>query len=141
MTATLTIGRLARLAGVNVETIRYYQRRGLVEEPARLNGGYRQYPAEAVSRLHFIKRAQALGFSLEEVAALLGLSRASACAETRAVAVRKVVLIDRKLADLAAMRAALADLVIQCDANQADQVELACPIIVALAREERPING
>jgi MerR family mercuric resistance operon transcriptional regulator len=141
MSAALTIGRLARLAGVNVETIRYYQRRGLVEAPARVDGGYRHYPAEAVSQLRFIKRAQALGFTLEEVAGLLGLSRVSACAETRAVAARKVALIDRKLADLAAMRAALADLVTQCDANQAEQTEVACPIIVSLARDQRPISA
>jgi MerR family transcriptional regulator, mercuric resistance operon regulatory protein len=134
MSTALTIGRLARLASVNVETIRYYQRRGLVAEPERVNGGYRHYPADAVNRLRFIKRAQALGFTLEEVAGLLGLSQVRACAETRDVAARKVAQIDRKLADLAAMRAALADLVIQCDANQADQREVACPIIVSLAR-------
>jgi MerR family mercuric resistance operon transcriptional regulator len=135
MSTALTIGRLARLADVNVETIRYYQRRGLVAEPARVDGGYRHYPADAVNRLRFIKRAQVLGFSLEEVAGLLALSQVSACAETRDVATRKVALIDRKMADLAAMRAALTDLVTQCDGNQADQVDVACPIIVSLARE------
>jgi MerR family mercuric resistance operon transcriptional regulator len=134
MTADLTIGRLARLAGVHVETVRYYQRRGLVPEPERIDGGYRHYRADTITRLHFIKRAQALGFTLEEVGGLLGLSRVSACAETRDLAARRVALIDRKLADLGAMRAALADLVAQCDANQMDQAELACPIIVSLAQ-------
>jgi MerR family transcriptional regulator, mercuric resistance operon regulatory protein len=135
MSTALTIGRLARLAGVNVETIRYYQRRGLVAEPARAQGAYRHYPAEAVSRLHFIKRAQALGFTLEEVAGLLDLSRVNACAETRELAARKVTVINRKLADLEAMHAALTGLMTQCDAATADGAELACPIIVSLARE------
>jgi MerR family transcriptional regulator, mercuric resistance operon regulatory protein len=135
MRTALTIGRLARLAGVNVETIRYYQRRGLLVEPVRAEGAYRDYPAEAVGRLRFIKRAQALGFTLEEVAGLLDLSRVNACGETRELAARKVTIINRKLADLEAMRAALTGLMAQCDATTAEGTELACPIIVSLARE------
>jgi MerR family transcriptional regulator, mercuric resistance operon regulatory protein len=78
----LTIGQVATEGGVNVETIRYYQRRGLLEEPEKPVGGYRNYPKEIVKRIRFIKRAQALGFSLEEVAELLQLDLADGCAKS-----------------------------------------------------------
>ncbi len=133
MSRELTIGRVAKLAGVNVETIRYYQRRGLLAEPDKPHMGYRRYPMEMVKRLRFIKRAQALGFTLKEVSGLLGLEEACACAETRALAAHKVDLIDRKLADLAAMRQALASLVQQCDAGEPAE---GCPIIQALSQDE-----
>ena len=132
MSRALTIGRVARLAGVHVETIRYYQRRGLLIEPDKPLGTFRHYSADIVRRIHFIKHAQALGFTLEEVAELLRLSEASACTETRELAAHKVALIDRKMADLAAMREALAGLIRQCDTSQADS---ACPIILTLARD------
>lgn len=128
----LTIGRVAKLAGVSVETIRYYQRRGLLDEPAKPLGGYRRYPAWIVRRIRFIKRAQALGFTLEEVASLLELEQASACAETRALAAHKMDVIDRKIADLTSMREALANLLRQCDAGEPAG---GCPIIQVLARE------
>jgi MerR family mercuric resistance operon transcriptional regulator len=133
MARELTIGRVAELAGVNVETVRYYQRRGLLDEPAKPMGGYRRYSAEAVKHIRFIKRAQALGFTLEEVASLLTLEEACACAETRALAVHKVTLIERKLTDLAAMRDALAGLVRQCDAGEPAR---GCPIIQVLSQDE-----
>ena len=85
MATELTIGKLADAAGVNVETIRYYQRRGLLDEPAKPLGGHRRYPVDMVKRLRFIKRAQALGFTLSEVGGLLTLDESCACAETRAV--------------------------------------------------------
>jgi MerR family transcriptional regulator, mercuric resistance operon regulatory protein len=129
----VTIGRLAALAGVNVETIRYYQRRGLLDEPRKPLGGYRHYPAEVAKRVRFIKRSQALGFTLEETASLLRLDGADCCADTRELAAHKVALIERKLVDLAAMRDALAALVRQCDAGQ---VEASCPIIRALSRDD-----
>jgi len=132
MAEELTIGRVARLAGVHVETIRYYQRRGLLIEPDKPWGAYRRYPAETVKRLHFIKRAQALGFTLEEVGDLLRLSEASACAETYDLAMHKIEVIDRKLADLAAMREALAGLAKQCDPRHADG---GCPITLTLAQD------
>ena len=133
MPKELTIGRVADLAGVNVETIRYYQRRGLLNEPDKPHMGYRRYPADVVKHIRFIKRAQALGFTLEEIAGLLLLDEASACAETRALAAHKVDLIDRKLADLAAMRKALASLVQQCDAGEPAK---GCPIIHVLSQDE-----
>lgn len=132
MARNLTIGRVARLAGVGVETIRFYQRRRLLEEPPKPREGYRRYPEEAVKRIRFIKRAQVLGFTLEEVASLLDLEKARACAETRAMAAHKVDLIDRKLTDLTAMREALASLIEQCDAGEPAK---GCPIIDVLSRD------
>ncbi len=130
MTTPLTIGSLARAAGVNVETIRYYQRRGLLDQPQKPLGGVRRYPAAMVKRLHFIKRAQRLGFTLEEIAALLQLDEASACAATRELATRKLALIERKLADLTAICEALGNLIRQCDQGEKKS---GCPIIQALS--------
>ena len=132
MTSELTIGRIAKLARVNVETIRYYQRRGLLAEPDKPHMGYRRYPADIVKHIRFIKRAQALGFTLEEIAELLRLEEASSCAETRALATHKMELIDRKLTGLTAMREALAGLVQQCDAGQPAK---GCPIIQVLTQD------
>jgi MerR family transcriptional regulator, mercuric resistance operon regulatory protein len=126
MQRDLTIGRLAAAAGVNVETIRYYQRRGLLDEPRKPHGGYRHYPADVAKRIRFIKRAQALGFTLGEVASLLRPEAADCCTEIRELTAQKVALIERKLADLGAMRDVLASLVDRCDADKAEAV---CPII------------
>lgn len=90
----LTIGKLAERAGVSVETIRYYQRRDLLEEPEKPLGGYRRDPSDMEKRVRFIKRAQALGFRLEEVAGLLRLDALTACTETRELAARKLELIE-----------------------------------------------
>jgi MerR family transcriptional regulator, mercuric resistance operon regulatory protein len=128
----MSIGRLAGIAGVNVETIRYYQRRGLLTRPDRPERGFRRYSPELVRQVRFIKRAQQLGFTLEEIATLLRLSQAQACAETRELASRKLQGIDSKLADLAAIRQALAQLVRQCDVNGSADV---CPIIHSLATD------
>lgn len=128
----LTIGQVAKRAGVNVETVRYYQRRGLLAEPAMPPGGHRRYPEAAVQRLRFIKRAQALGFTLEEIAGLLHLDAACACAQTRELAAHKLELIERKIAGLVAMREVLGGLVRQCDREQA---AADCPIIHALTQE------
>jgi MerR family mercuric resistance operon transcriptional regulator len=130
MDAELSIGQLAHAAGVNIETIRYYQRRGLLDEPPKPLGGHRRYAPEQAKRVRFIKRAQALGFTLDEVGALLTLDAACACGETRALAVRKLSLIEQKMADLAAMRQALGGLVQQCDAGDGGAN---CPIIDVLA--------
>lgn len=129
MTTELSIGKLAKNAGVNIETIRYYQRRGLLDKPSKPLGGHRRYTLEQTKRVRFIKRAQALGFTLDEVRALLSLDAACACDETRALAVRKMNLIEQKIANLTAMQQALSGLVQRCDAgnNHAD-----CPIIDTL---------
>jgi MerR family mercuric resistance operon transcriptional regulator len=128
----LTISRVATEGGVSVETIRYYQRRGLLAEPPKPVGGYRNYPKEIVKRIRFIKRAQALGFSLEEVAELLQLDVEDACAKSCDLAERKLVVIDQKIAELAAMRRALAKLMAACDKKSRRG---ACPIIAALKRK------
>jgi len=130
--AMLSIGQLAAAAGVGVETIRYYQRRGLLEEPEKPPGGQRRYQADCAKRVRFVKRAQALGFTLDEIAALLSLNEACACAETHELAVWKLDLINRKLADLAAMRDALARLVSACESGDGSA---GCPIIRALEND------
>ena len=132
MASELTIGRVAKLAGVNVETIRYYQRRRLIAEPDKPHMGYRRYPADIVKYIRFIKRAQALGFTLQEIAELLRMEEARACRETRAMAAHKMELIDRKLMGLMAVRKALAGLVEQCDKKQPAK---ACPIIQVLGTD------
>jgi MerR family mercuric resistance operon transcriptional regulator len=132
MAAELTIGKLAEIAGVNIETIRYYQRRGLLIEPPKPLGGHRRYGPAQAKRVRFIKRAQALGFTLDEVGALLTLDAACACSETRTLAVRKLGLIEQKIADLAAMRQALGGLVQQCDGGDG---QATCPIIDILSEK------
>lgn len=132
MTTKLTIGKLAGATGVNVETIRYYQRRGLLEEPVKPLGGHRRYSAGEAKQVRFIKRAQALGFTLAEVGGLLRLNESYACADTLALATRKLALIEQKMADLAAMRQALSGLVQQCHANGGGTD---CPIINVLAKD------
>ncbi len=128
----LTIGRLAEEAGVNVETIRYYQRRGLMLEPDKPEQGHRRYAVDTVKRVRFIKRAQALGFTLVEIGSLLELDETHACAETRQLASHKLEKIEAKLVDLRAMRKALTTLLRQCDAGA---MKGNCPIIDALAAD------
>jgi MerR family mercuric resistance operon transcriptional regulator len=123
-----TIGRIALAAGVNIETVRYYQRRGLVALPAKRARGFRYYAPETAGRVRFIKRAQALGMSLKEVQRLLTLDRQGACTETRSMAAAKLALIEEKLMDLTKLRDALRTLVAECDQPHGAQ----CPIIELL---------
>lgn len=132
MSEKMTISRLAGMVGVNIETIRFYQRRGLIVEPARPYTGYRTYEQSDASRLRFIKRAQALGFTLDEIAGLLRLEGSQSCVDTRSLAVRKLAMVKAKLADLRAMETALSDLIGRCDDGTASGN---CPIIHALAEE------
>lgn len=133
MTATsLTIGRLAREAGVNVETVRYYQRVGLIREPERPPVGYRVYPAATVDRLRFIRRAQQLGFSLREIAELLELGDGH-CADVRSRAEQKLAAIERQISDLSALHDTLSRLVATCGPGRRAH----CPIIESLASETR----
>lgn len=111
MHSGMTIGRLAKAAGMNVETIRYYQRRGLIDEPRKPLGGHRRYPPQAVRQLAFIRRAQQLGFSLEEVKGLLALADGKHAAQTREIAERKLEVLDSRAAELDKMRRGLAQLV------------------------------
>ena len=125
----ITIGQLAQSAGVNVETIRYYQRIGLLSLPKRNYGSIRRYSADDLKRVRFIKRSQALGFSLDEVALLLGLSDGRHCAETKALADRKLNTVEKKIADLTAIQKAIKGLVMQCSKGSRG---CGCPIIDAL---------
>lgn len=129
MTEKMTISRLASAAGVNVETVRFYQRSGLIEEPARPYSGYRTYADEDVRRIRFIKRAQLLGFTLDEIASLLKLEGSQTCASTRDLAARKLAMVEAKLSDLVAMQTALATMVSRCDS---EHPSAGCPIIQAL---------
>ncbi len=126
----IKIGRLAEMAGVHLETIRYYQRIGLMPTPGRHYGSVRRYGMEAVGRLRFIKRAQALGFSLDEVRLLLDLSTGEHCAETRSFAEQKKRLVEKKIADLHGIRAALDKLIRACRSGSAGR---GCPIIESLS--------
>ena len=130
MSPILTIGRVAKAAGVNVETIRYYQRLKLLEEPEKPLGGVRQYSDATVARVRFIKRAQELGFSLAEVQRLLRLENPQSCGAARALAVEKLALVESRLADLVRMRGVLKDLVARCELRRG---KVACPIIETLA--------
>jgi len=126
----MTIGRLARASGVHVETIRYYQRRGLLPEPPRPAGSVRRYGADTIARLGFIRRAQELGFTLEEVKTLLRLGETPNCRDARSLAANKLSVVETRLADLARMRTALRSLIAQCDRRGARR----CPIIESLQR-------
>ena len=129
--AKLTIGHIARAAGVNVETVRYYQRRGLVSLPAKRTRGFRYYAPETASRVRFIKRAQALGMSLKEVQRLIKIDAKGTCKETRTLAVAKLALVETKLVELARLRDVLRDLVAACDRPHG----ASCPIIERLETE------
>ena len=126
----LTIGTLAERGGVNVETIRYCQRRGLLQKPVKPRGGFRHYPLDTANRVRFIKRAQALGFTLEEIVGLLALDQKKACLETRGIAAHKLELIEQKIADLMKMKRALSRLLRACDVSSAGAP---CPIIHLLS--------
>jgi len=125
----MTIGRIAAAAGVNVETIRFYQRSGLLAEPTRPLGGVRRYGDEFVARLRFIKRAQQLGFSLAEVQRLLVLEDSQSCGKARSLAAEKLALVEARIADLDRIRGVLNELVARCDARRG---KVSCPIIATL---------
>lgn len=129
MRQSMTISRLAATAGVGVETVRFYQRRGLIAEPSRPPGGYRRYSEADARRIRFIRRAQELGFTLREIGDLLRLEGVRTCAGTRALAARKLGMVEAKLADLAALRQVLAEIIARCDAGRERG---ACPIIQSL---------
>jgi len=133
---SLTIGRLATEAGVNLETVRYYERQGLMPKPPRTASGYRLYSADAVRRLRFIKRAQELGFSLREVRELL-LLRVSRTAKANAVRVRaesKIADIEAKIRTLESMKKSLRKLAQSC--NGCAPISK-CPILESLDKEDR----
>ena len=127
----LTIGQVASAAAVNVQTIRYYERRGLFVPPRRTPAGYRQYAEDAVSRLRFIKHAQMLGFSLKEIQQLLGLRvrHGAACDAVERKTRTKIDLVQQKIRDLQRMKRTLDRLAAACAARQPTDD---CPILEAL---------
>ena len=132
----LTIGQLAKQANVHLETIRYYERMRLIPEPPRNQSGYRQYPPEALTRTVFIRRAQALGFSLKEVSELLSLRMepGTTCGDVRARVADKIGDVEQKIANLETIKAALLRLVANCTGKGPIGE---CPIIEALDKNNK----
>ena len=132
----LTIGKVANRAGIGIETVRFYEREGLIAEPPRdESSGYRRYPEDTVARLRFVKKAKELGFSLKEIGELLSLKArpSGSCADVRSRATDKIEDIDQKIAVLQAMRKALTGLVEECSGNGPRSE---CPILNALNAEK-----
>jgi MerR family mercuric resistance operon transcriptional regulator len=127
---------VADRAGVNTQTLRYYERRGLLAEPPRSAAGYRDYPASAVAVLRFVKRAQELGFSLVEIEELLALAEGGpdSCDAARTLAESHMAELDRRIADLRRMRASLGALVKTCQRPRPDR---SCPLLGAIERDAR----
>jgi MerR family mercuric resistance operon transcriptional regulator len=124
-----TIGTLAKRASVNVETIRYYQHRGLLEEPSRPPGGIRHYTEVHAQRLRFIKQAQRLGFALDEVTDLLALEDGTHCREAEELGTRKLATVRERIAQLRKVEKALARLIDQYHCNKG---KVRCPLVAAL---------
>ncbi len=131
----LTIGQVAKKAGVNVETIRYYERLGYIPKPPRPRSGYRQYSEETVNRIQFIKRAQKLGFTLKEISELLSLKvdSGNTCADVKRRAEAKITDIEEKIHNLQGIKKALAKLVAMCSGKGPTGE---CPIIEVLESKE-----
>jgi len=131
-TSGLTIGRLAKLVGVNVETIRYYQRIGLIDEPATPLSGYRKYPTKTAENIVFIKRAQRLGFSLREIADLLKIGDGH-CDDVRMRAEIKRNKIEDQIRDLQTLRNTLDQLICECNSGKSGHH---CPIVETLLEQD-----
>jgi MerR family mercuric resistance operon transcriptional regulator len=133
---SLTIGQLAKATQVGVETVRYYERRGLLPEPPRRESGYRQFPFDAIRRIRFIKRAQNLGFSLREISQLLALSdgQEAGCEDVRQFALEKVREIEMKIDHFTRLKETLLDLAGKC---QGVGPLIDCPIIESLTEEPK----
>jgi MerR family mercuric resistance operon transcriptional regulator len=129
--SSMTIAKLAHAGGVGVETVRYYQRRGLMAEPERPVGGVRRYNADDVERLRFIRSAQAAGFTLEEIRELIDLNSIDDRVRVRNLARNRVKVLDARITELEFARNALARLAEECEAGS----EGACPIISTFERE------
>jgi MerR family mercuric resistance operon transcriptional regulator len=134
MSSSYTIGRLAAAAGVHVETIRYYQRRGVVPQPVRPAGGVRRYTEVDAERLRFIKRAQLMGFTLAEIENLLLLRTRRSCRATRELAARKLQAVDGRIRELRQLRGELSGLIAACDSNSENRD---CPVIERLVLQAR----
>lgn len=133
--ASLSIGQLAQQAGVAIDTVRYYERNGLLAPAGRLASGYRRYGTTELRRLCFIRRAKALGFSLDDIRTLLTLSDEQDVSRIREAAQRKRDDIERRIAELERIRAALDTLITACPGHGRAE---ACPILRALTQEDSP---
>ena len=131
----LTVGKVAKAAGVGVETLRFYEREGVLDPPARTASGYRIYDARTIERIRFIHRAQELGFTLREIRELIALDSDpdADCDNLRDRAVLKVKLIEKKIADLHAMKAGLGKLLDSCEVGQPIRD---CPVMRCLSGTE-----
>jgi MerR family copper efflux transcriptional regulator len=129
----LTIGQVSRDAGVGVETVRFYERQGLIREPKRKASGYRLYSADVIDRLRFIKRTRELGFSLAEIEDLLSLrvDPSNSCEEVRRRASERIAEVEAKIADLERIRGALLAVTAACD----DRATCECPLLEALSHQ------
>jgi MerR family mercuric resistance operon transcriptional regulator len=137
-TAQLTIGKVARNAGLAIDTVRFYEREGLLDKPARTASGYRHYSSDAVARLRFIRQAKELGFTLSEIRELLTLRVAAgkSCADVKARAEAKIADVEQRMAQLGRMKRALVKLASACSGRGPTS---ACPILDAMEmREVRP---
>lgn len=134
----LGIGKLARLGGVGIDTVRYYERNGLLSPSGRLASGYRRYGDLELARLRFIRRAQKLGFSLREIETLLNLSAKRNVAQIKSAAMTKLADVDARIADLQRVRSGLAHLVEACPGHG---LPADCPIVRALSYEEEATPG
>ncbi len=123
-----TISKIAKEIGINIETVRFYERKGLIKQPVKPLQGYRQYPTETVNRIRFIRRSQELGFTLSEIEGLLSLND-SPCNQVEELAKKKLVAIQTKQADLLLLEKALLEHIGQCQSNEDDTC---CPIIDSL---------
>lgn len=133
----LTIGQVARSTGVGIETIRFYERKGLIEDPPRKESGYRQYPEDTITRLQFIRRAKELGFSLKEIEELIALRLGpeSTCGDVKRRAELKIADIDKRVRDLKKMKMTLVELTRKCTGGKKSTGD--CPILGALESNPR----
>ena len=136
----LTIGKLAEAVGVGVETLRFYEREGLLPKPPRKRSGYRQYPPQSVARVRFIRRAKELGFTLKQITELLELrvDPEKSCADVRNLAKAKIADVDEKIADLGRIKSALGKLAKACKGRGPTSE---CPILDSIEREQSDAPG
>jgi len=127
----LTIGRLAKAADVNIETIRHYQRQNLIKEPRKPESGFRHYPNETIDRIRFIKRAQQLGFTLKNIRQLIELG-SEQCGDIQVLARAKHETIQQQIKGLMTIQSALEDIIASC---QIDDIEKRCALIEALSKK------
>ena len=141
VTGGLTIGQAAKAAGVHIETIRFYERRGLVAQPAKPYGGIRHYPQSVVARIRFIKHAQELGFTLTETQDLLELQvdHSNSCAEVKKRAEQKRLSVREKIDALTALERTLTGMINACEIGAT--LDHACPILLALEERASDVSG